>query len=471
MDVLGSWRSSCTRTCRSCATPSTRTSSRRTGSTRPSPRPTCRSSTSSTGSPRRRAVPHHDVAVAAAGGHAARRAAHERATRAVSTSSASWPRRRCSAPATTATSTAWRCFYRTSSASCGRLFDDRYGGDLVGAFRGCRTRAPRDHHLRRHARLPAAHAAEPEAVRAQMQVAVRAATSGTSAASRGHLAARVRLLPGRRGAAGRGRAPLLLRRRPRHRQRHAAPALRRLRAGVTPSGVAAFGRDPESSKQVWSAGAGYPGDAATASSTATSASTSTRLHQPYMQPDGIRSTSGIKYFRITGKTRAQGALRPGPRARARRRPRGQLHVQPRAADRAPGRAAWTGRRPSWSRPTTPSSTATGGSRGRVPRLPRPQDRLRPAGRSGWSRPATTCARTRSSRWPRRRSAPGARAATRASGSTAPTTGSTATCTRRRADDRAGPRLARTPTTLHPARAQPGRARAAPGAVLATGPSS
>ena len=70
-----------------------------------------------------------------------------------------------------------------------------------------------------------------------------------------------------------------------------------------PSGVAAFGRDPESSKQVWSAKEGYPGD-----------------HdyrefyrdigfdldydymKPYIHPDGIRINTGFKYYRITGNS-------------------------------------------------------------------------------------------------------------------------------------------------------------------------
>jgi len=70
-----------------------------------------------------------------------------------------------------------------------------------------------------------------------------------------------------------------------------------------PSGVAAFGRDMESSKQVWCAENGYPGD----------------YHyrdfyrdvgfdldldyvRPYIQPDGIRVFTGMKYYRITGRT-------------------------------------------------------------------------------------------------------------------------------------------------------------------------
>lgn len=70
-----------------------------------------------------------------------------------------------------------------------------------------------------------------------------------------------------------------------------------------PNGTAVFGRDHESSKQVWSSIEGYPGD-----------------HdyrefyrdighdlefdyiKPYIHRDGIRINTGIKYHRITGKT-------------------------------------------------------------------------------------------------------------------------------------------------------------------------
>lgn len=69
-----------------------------------------------------------------------------------------------------------------------------------------------------------------------------------------------------------------------------------------PSGLAVFGRDPDSSRQVWSSAVGYPGD-----------------HDyrefyrdighdcdldyvaPYIHPDGIRIDTGLKYYRITGK--------------------------------------------------------------------------------------------------------------------------------------------------------------------------
>jgi 1,4-alpha-glucan branching enzyme len=69
-----------------------------------------------------------------------------------------------------------------------------------------------------------------------------------------------------------------------------------------PSGVIAFGRDVETSRQVWSSTVGYPGD----------------IHyrdfyrdigfdldheyiKPYINPDGMRTYTGLKYYRITGK--------------------------------------------------------------------------------------------------------------------------------------------------------------------------
>lgn len=78
------------------------------------------------------------------------------------------------------------------------------------------------------------------------------------------------------------------------------------------SGVAVFGRDLESSKQVWSANEGYPGD-----------------HEyrefyrdvgwdleydyvrPYLHSDGARNNLGIKYYRITGNRTHKEAYDPG----------------------------------------------------------------------------------------------------------------------------------------------------------------
>ncbi|MBI3596704.1 MAG: DUF1957 domain-containing protein, partial [Nitrospirae bacterium] len=70
-----------------------------------------------------------------------------------------------------------------------------------------------------------------------------------------------------------------------------------------PSGVAAFGRDLESSKQVWSAEEGYPGDYDYREYYRDIGfDLDIETIRPYIHPDGIRINTGIKYYRITGKT-------------------------------------------------------------------------------------------------------------------------------------------------------------------------
>lgn len=74
----------------------------------------------------------------------------------------------------------------------------------------------------------------------------------------------------------------------------------------TPSGVAAFGRDPESSEQVWSAELGYPGDPAYRDFYRDIGFDLDEDYvRPYVQPTGDRKSTGFKYHRITGKTDAK----------------------------------------------------------------------------------------------------------------------------------------------------------------------
>ncbi|MEB3187072.1 MAG: 1,4-alpha-glucan branching protein domain-containing protein [bacterium] len=69
------------------------------------------------------------------------------------------------------------------------------------------------------------------------------------------------------------------------------------------SGVAAFARDQESSKQVWSSIEGYPGDASYREFYRDIGyDLDLSYIGPYVQPDGTRKNTGIKYYRITGKT-------------------------------------------------------------------------------------------------------------------------------------------------------------------------
>lgn len=67
------------------------------------------------------------------------------------------------------------------------------------------------------------------------------------------------------------------------------------------SGVAAFGRDLESSKQVWSSVEGYPGDYYYREFYRDIGfDLDFDYIKPYIHPDGVRINTGIKYYRITG---------------------------------------------------------------------------------------------------------------------------------------------------------------------------
>jgi len=70
----------------------------------------------------------------------------------------------------------------------------------------------------------------------------------------------------------------------------------------TPSGPIAFGRDTESAKQVWSSRDGYPGDVDYRDFYRDIGFDLDHEYlKPYL-PGGTRTFTGIKYFRITGKT-------------------------------------------------------------------------------------------------------------------------------------------------------------------------
>ncbi len=72
---------------------------------------------------------------------------------------------------------------------------------------------------------------------------------------------------------------------------------------LCPNGVAAFGRDIESSKQVWSAQEGYPGDYNYREFYRdVGFDLDLDYIRPYIHPGDIRINTGMKYFAITGPT-------------------------------------------------------------------------------------------------------------------------------------------------------------------------
>ena len=131
----------------------------------------------------------------------------------------------------------------------------------------------------------------------------------------------------------------------------------------TPNGVAAFGRDFDSSRQVWSKHEGYPGDP--------------RYRdfyrdigfdldfdyvKPHLPSPDNRGFTGIKYFRITGAGR-EADLPARPRARRRQRTRRGIFSTNASRKSRSSTASWTAR-PSSSRRTTPNCSGIGGMKGR-----------------------------------------------------------------------------------------------------------
>ena len=71
----------------------------------------------------------------------------------------------------------------------------------------------------------------------------------------------------------------------------------------TPNGIAAFGRDIESSKQVWSSVCGYPGDFNYREFYRDIGYDADYDYiKPYIAKNGVRVNTGIKYHRITSKS-------------------------------------------------------------------------------------------------------------------------------------------------------------------------
>ena len=232
--------------------------------------------------------------------------------------------------------------YRRLFEEARQTFVERCGTRLVTAFQELRRRrATRADHLRRHARLSAA-------------AALRAG-HGAGTGLHGRAGARTHLRPASRRACGCRSAPSTrawTRCWPRRasaisssiRTASTTPTRGRCSASAPrcycPSGVAAFGRHPMTSKLVWSSNVGYPADF---NYREYYRDIGFELDQDYLEPfqyaEGIRTHTGIKYHRITGPTREQAPVQPrlgqrdGRAARPRLRP-----PLPRPGRRAPAAA-------------------------------------------------------------------------------------------------------------------------------------
>lgn len=94
---------------------------------------------------------------------------------------------------------------------------------------------------------------------------------------------------------------------------------------ATPAGTYAFGRDFESSRQVWSAQEGYPGDPAYRDFYRDLGyDADLRYVRPYLPTEGVRRYLGFKYHRVTGDVPLERKEPYDPAAAARR---AAIHAQ------------------------------------------------------------------------------------------------------------------------------------------------
>ena len=194
-------------------------------------------------------------------------------------------------------------FYAHEFTDIRRIFRETYGSDIVRAFRKHRDAGKLEIITcgATHGFLPLMETV-PQAVRAQIQVAVQPLPQGPRPRPLGDLAPGVRLLPRGRGVPARGRHPLRLPRVPRPDRRPPAPALRRPRA-------------PGHARAAWCSSAATWSRRARcgAPSRATPGDYDYRefykdvgweLPMDYLAdflPDGARKNLGLKYYRVTGK--------------------------------------------------------------------------------------------------------------------------------------------------------------------------
>ena len=195
-------------------------------------------------------------------------------------------------------------FYHHRLTTARRLYAEVYRRDLIAAFRSLYERG----HLEliascaTHGFLPLL-GLQPEAVRAQLRIGVHAFERAFGTRPVGMWLPECGYQPGHEAflkecglqyfvldAHG------ILFGSPRPRFGVYAPA-------ICPNGVAAFGRDRESAKSVWSAEEGYPGDFDYREFYRDIGYDLEHDYvRPYISPDGTRVATGIKYYRITGTT-------------------------------------------------------------------------------------------------------------------------------------------------------------------------
>ncbi|MFZ5826745.1 MAG: glycoside hydrolase family 57 protein [Bacillota bacterium] len=195
-------------------------------------------------------------------------------------------------------------FYRNRMRTLEHLYVDAYRCDIVTAFHEFAKAGYLDliTCAATHGFLPA-YEGQPAAVRAQVRIAAEHFRRRFGHAPRGFWLPECGYFPGvDRFLREAGVQYAFV---DTHGLTHARPAppMGPYAHAWTPGGLALFGRDPESSKQVWSANEGYPGDGAYREFYRDIGFERDPAHLgPLAGPNGIRTFSGFKYHRVTGPT-------------------------------------------------------------------------------------------------------------------------------------------------------------------------
>ena len=193
-------------------------------------------------------------------------------------------------------------FYVDEFTDVRRVFREEYGSDLVGAFRRHRDAGKLEIVTcgATHGFLPNMDAV-PQAVRAQVQVAVAHYRERLGRDPLGIWLPECGYMPGHERFLLEGGLRFsfleshgLTDAEPRPHHGVLAPI-------VSPGGIAFFGRDMESSRQVWSAESGYPGDVDYREFYRDIGWELPLEHLGDTVPDGLRKNVGIKDYRVTGK--------------------------------------------------------------------------------------------------------------------------------------------------------------------------
>lgn len=203
-------------------------------------------------------------------------------------------------------------FYHQRLRDSQHVFNDRYGKNLVGAFRKFQEMGKLEIITcgATHGFLPLM-TQHPEAIRAQIMIARDHYAECFGCNPRGIWLPECAYVPGIEKYLQEAEIRWFIV--DTHGLMHAEP---RPQFGIfapvfTRCGPAAFARDVESSKQVWSADEGYPGDSDYRDFYRDVGwDLDYDYIKPYIQSNGLRKFTGLKYHRITGKTDYKEVYRP-----------------------------------------------------------------------------------------------------------------------------------------------------------------